>query len=211
MATDVCFSAYDFDEIGAYLGQGNGCDSLNEHYYTTAAFALDFYKVALGAVKGSAVYADSCAFFYVHLFGAQIGDVFVAGIGYGNELLHLAIRDDDWDILAAAGTGAVLQEIDTLFQVPDCLFCGVDEDEVVYGGEHLPSLCAIASFNESLLHWYKTLDALAVEELLCNEFAAVGGAHSKPHGAVLILHGVQMSVGVMLLPVEHSFGSSMVV
>ena len=118
----------------------------------------------------------------------KVGDAFILSLGYGNELLHLAVWDNDWDVLAAFGAGAVLQEIGALLQCLDILFCGVDEDEIVYGRNHLSAFCPVVSFNESLCHRYKALDVFPVEVLFGNEFPTVRGAHGKPDSGVLFIH-----------------------
>lgn len=116
------FLTDDFYEVGTDFGKCYGCDSFNEHNHSAAAFALDFYKIALGAIKCAAMDTYSCAFLDIYLFGAQVDDVFVFCFADGNELLHLALGDSDWDVLSALRPGVVLQEVDTLLECLDSLF-----------------------------------------------------------------------------------------
>lgn len=179
----------DLDEIGAYLGQCNGCYALNEHDYPAAALALEFYKVALGAVEHTAMDAHLCAFCDVEFLGAQVGDILVCGCRYSYELLHLAVWDNDWSVPACYRAGMVLEKIDALFQFLDSLLCGVDKYHVVDCRHHSAALGSARFFNKCLLHWDETLYSFAVEELLCLEFAAVGRAHCEPYWCAVIVHG----------------------
>ena len=191
----TAFAGKNFYEIGAYLGKGHCGDSLYEHYNSAVAFALDLYKVPLGAIESTAMNAYSCSLFNVHLLGAQIGDLFVLCCGDGDELLHLAVRDNDGDVFAVMWAGVILQKIDTLLQELYLLLGGVYKDEVVYCRNHLPCLYSVASFDNRLFHWHEAFDAFAVEILFGDEFPAVGGAHGKPDNWALFLHGVSMCVG----------------
>ncbi len=121
-------SIENLDEIGAYFGQGDGCYAFDEQHHATAALALQFYEVPFGAVEHTAVDAYPGALLDVNLLGAKVGDAFILSLGYGDELPHLAVWDNDWNVLAVFGAGAVLQEIGALLQRLDILFCGVDED-----------------------------------------------------------------------------------
>ncbi len=97
-----------FDEIGAYFGQGDGCDSFNEQHYATAALALQFDKVTFGAIEHAAVNAYLRTLLDVDLLGAQIGYFFVASIGDSDKMLHLSVRDNDWHVFAIQWACAVL-------------------------------------------------------------------------------------------------------
>lgn len=201
-------SVDDFNEIGAYFCQSHGCNSFDEHYDPAAAFALYLDKESFGAVEHSAVNAYLSAFLDVDLLGAQVGDAVIAGIGDGDELLHLSVRDDDWDVFAIQWTGVVLQEINALLQGSYSLSCGVYKDEVVYGGNHPAALGAAASLDKCLFHRDKTFDAFFVEVLLCDEFAAVRSTHGEPDKAVVIVHCMCLLFWLHLLMYVYSSGSS---
>ena len=198
------FSADDLDEVGAYLGQGYCRYAFYENDYPTAAFALHLDKVTLGAVEYPAVDAYFCALSYVQFLGAKIGDLFICGCCDCNELLHLTVWDNDWDVLACYRTGVVLQEIYTLFELFYSFSCRVDEYYVVDCRYHLAAFDSIAFFNECLLHWNKAFNAFLIKKLLCLELSAVGRAHCKPNRGVLVVHGVLL---LLLLPIGYNLGS----
>ena len=183
-----CLAVKDFNEIGAYFCQSDGCYPFDEHYHAPAALSLDFYEVTLGTIEHASMHTHFGAFGDVYFIGAKVGDVFVPGIGYGNELLHLAVGNGDRDVSATYRTGVVLQEIDSLFDGFDCLFGGVDEYQVVYGRGHFALFCSVAFINKRLFHRHEAFDAFFVEELLCDEFATVRGAHGKPDECVVFVH-----------------------
>ena len=180
------FSINNFNEVCAYFGQCHCGYSFYEHYNSAAAFALDFYKVAFGAVEYTAVNTHLGAFFDVNLLGTQICDAFVVGIGDCDKLLHLLVGNGDWNIFPVFWSCAVLQEIDTLLQGFDCFFRGVDEYQVVYCRDFLAAFATIASVNESLLHRDKTLDVF----LLRNSLAM----SSRRYGALIANQTMLFSV-----------------
>ena len=188
----MAFLVENLDEIGAYLGKCDSCDAFDEQYYTAASLALHFHKVSRCAIEDATVNAHVCAFFDVYLLGAQVDDLLVARIGDGDELLHLAVGDCDWNVFATNGACAVLQKINPLLEIFYNLLCGVDEDEVVHGRCHLSAFCAVASCDKCLFHWNETFDSFFVEKIFCNEFPAVGSAHSKPGYDVVLLHCVSV-------------------
>ena len=181
---------YDFNEIGAYFGQCYSGDSFNQHYYPAVALALDFHKISFGAIKCTAMDTHSCAFADVYFFGAQVGDVFVVCRADGDELLHLAVGDSDWDVLSALWPGVVLQEIDSLFECLDSLSCRVDKDQVVYCRKQLSPLDSIVSIYKSLFHRNEAFNAFLVKIVLGYKFPAVGRAHCKPKDVIVVFHGV---------------------
>ena len=71
----------DFNQVGRDFGvYGYGGNSFNEYHHALVAFAFYFYEYALGAVERSTVYAHFCAFFYINLFGFEVGEVFDAAL-----------------------------------------------------------------------------------------------------------------------------------
>ena len=188
----MAFLVENLDEIGAYLGKCDSGDAFDEQNNAAASLALYFYKVSRCAIKDTAVNAHFCAFFDVYLLGAQVGDVLVARIGDGDELLHLAVGDCDWNVFATNGACAVLQKINPLLEIFYNLLCGVDEDEVVHGRCHLSAFCAVASCDKCLFHRNEALNPFFVEKILCYEFPTVGCAHSKPGDDVVLLHCVSV-------------------
>ena len=129
-----------------------------------------------------------CSFGNVYFVGAEIGQGVVAGLCDCDKLLHLAIRDNDRDIFTVRRACVVLEKIDALLEILDCLFVGVHEYQIVYGRHQLALLCSVALFDEHCFHRDKTFNAFTLQKLLRNTLPAVGGAHSKPNNVVLFFH-----------------------
>ena len=157
----MSLSADYFNEISAYLGKCNSCYTFDEQYYAAAPFSLYFYEETFGSVKSTTMYTYFSSFGKVYFVGAEIGQGVVAGLCDCDKLLHLAIRDNDRDIFAVHRACVVLEKIDTLFEILDCLFVGVHEYQIVYGRHQLALLCSVAIFDECGFHRDETFDALA--------------------------------------------------
>ena len=110
----------DFDVVGAYFGHCYCGNALDEDDYAWPQFAAELYEDAFGAVKCSAMKAHFCAFSEVYLFGAQVYEFFVCGLCHGNELLHLPVGYNDWDILAILWRCTVLQVVYAALKFLDC-------------------------------------------------------------------------------------------
>ena len=158
----MSLSADYFNEIAAYFGKCNGCYTFDEQYYATAAFSLYFDKESFGPVKCATMYTHSCSFGNVYFVGAEIGQGVIASLCDCDELLHLAVRDNDRDVFAVYRACVVLEKIDALLEILDCLFVGVHEYQIVYGGHQLALLCTVALFDECGFHRDETFDAFAL-------------------------------------------------
>lgn len=170
----------DFYQVGRYFGvYGYSSNSFDEYYHAFVAFAFYFYKYSFGAVERATVYAHFGPLFYVYLLGLKVGELFNALLRYCDELCHCFVGNNDGLVLAVTGSGAVLKVVNLLLCALYCLFCGVNENEVVYCRYGLALFCS-SLFGNGDGHWYKTVNASRSKVFFGLKFPAVWRAHSEP-------------------------------
>ena len=180
------------DKVRSDFGHGDSDESLDHDDDAAAAVALDFEEGAFDAVEGAAEDADAGAFLEVYLIGAEVDQVFVAVLGDFDELLHLVVRNDDGRVAAVDGAGEPLEVGNVLFDVLDVLLAGMDEDEVVNGGDEFLDFPAVALGHWGVFHRDEALYAAFGEDGLGLELPSECGAHGEP------LQGRRSGYGVVV-------------
>lgn len=119
-----------------------------------------------------------------------VGDkenVGVVNLGEANEVVHLAVGNGEWRVLAVGSHGEVVviiaqagvaRVVDN--QVKSCR-CGTDKEDVGY--QRFGDCLSLAvNHSDLIVHWQEDLEAFAFEPFAGFEFAIVGHAKDMPRG-----------------------------
>lgn len=123
------------DESVCNLCKHDGGNALDHDDDLAALAGLHTEEGALYAIEGASNNLDRGALGQVDLVGGEIAEMVAEGVADGHELLHLILGDRDGDVPALEGAGVVLKIVGGGLQLLDALPGGVDEEQVVDGGD----------------------------------------------------------------------------
>ena len=147
--------------------------------------ALDTLDDSLDSGKVTVDNLDTMSFFVEKIVGLQEHDRVVLTGGYAYEVLHLVIGHTENMLVPVVGevVGHVTHGFELTarhLQLGENLLCGVDEQEVGYGGDEGAFLSALGCRDEFIAHGQEILNVQAVEMSLDLLLATIGNAHGEP-------------------------------
>ena len=158
-------------------GHGYGNDALYLDNHTTVTGTLHFQKNTLLPRKVTASDTDFRAFRQVQFIRLEIQEMVVISASYGNEALHLTIRDDY--LLSAAGIGDVLQVTHLRLHTFYIRRTGMNKNQVVDNRNQNPDFPAFLQA-DLILHRDKTAQILLLKKTHGIRLPTVGGTHRIP-------------------------------
>ncbi len=158
-------------------GHGYGNHTLYLDNHTAVASTLHFQENSLLPRKVTAGDTDFRAFRQVQFIRLEIQEMVVISASYGNEALHLTIRDDY--LSSAAGIGDVLQVTHLRLHTFYIRRTGMNKNQVVDNRNQNPDFPAFLQA-DLILHRDETAQILLFKKTHGIRLPTVGGTHSVP-------------------------------
>ena len=175
----------DLDEVGLYLGGGDGGHLVYLDDDAAAAMTLHLEEDALDAVEGTAVHAHMGALVELYLVGLEVEDVFLGLLRHTDEVGHLPVGHGEELEAGALVPHDVLQQGVAEFEGLDVVARGVDEDEAGDGGHEVALFVAVVG-TQGVAFGDEELESVGCAEgFLGLALLLVGTHHIPPHRAAL--------------------------
>ena len=143
----------------------NSGNAGHKHCNMVLALALHLDEGALDPIEGATDNLHRSTLLEIHLGGLQVYELLIVSVAYLDEMIHLAVGNDDGNTMPRLGPGEVLQVGNLGLQ---CLYStagGIGKQQIA-DGRHEPTLLAMLAIAHRIVtHGYETAHRAGLEKI----------------------------------------------